>query len=105
VDPVSTAHDLRDVRDQLDGVLHGALWPASLQCSTVSGREAQALVEEVRRRLYRSWSENCTLRARLARALVEVDGQRSLNERLTEELEVRQVPRGRGVETLFGTHK
>jgi hypothetical protein len=100
---VTAANDLRDLRDELDGVLHGALWPDSLRCSTVVGREAQALTEQLRARLYRSWSENCALRARLARALAEVEGQRAMNAQLTEEAMAREAaPRGRGVEALFG---
>jgi hypothetical protein len=112
---MTAANDLRDIRDELDGVLHGALWPASLKCSTVVGQEAQALAEQLRKRLYHSWSENCALRARLARALVEEDAQRAINERLTAELEASDQAlrercrerlaqeRGRGVDALFPT--
>lgn len=81
--------DLHDIADRLDGVLHGALWPTSLRCSTVAGRACDELAEQLRARLHAAWSENCVLRARLASALAEVEGQRAMNAVLTEEAESR----------------
>lgn len=86
---MSATRDLHDLRDRLDGVLHGALWPTSIRCSTVAGRECDELVEQLRARLYESWSEGCTLRARLVRLCADNEGQRAMNAILTEEAERR----------------
>jgi hypothetical protein len=86
---MSAVRDLHDIRDRLDGVLHGALWPTSIRCSTVSGQACDELVEQLRARLYEAWSENCVLRGRLSRIIADNEGQRAMNAILTEEAERR----------------
>jgi hypothetical protein len=87
---MTATKDLHDIADRLDGVLHGALWPTSIRCSTASGRACDELVEQLRARLYAAWSENCTLRARVTRLAADNEGQRAMNAQLTEEAEERR---------------
>jgi hypothetical protein len=84
---MTTAQDLRDLRDQLDGALTGWPWPSSIKASTKIGAECLDLVHQLRKRRYKDWAENCVLRARLSAALKDNEGQREMNAILTAELE------------------
>lgn len=92
---MSAAQDLRDIRDAIDGMLVGWIgWRQKL--STKAGAECLDMVNEARRRLYKSWGENCALRTRLAAALREVDGLRATNELLTNTLDNSAARPGKG---------
>jgi hypothetical protein len=84
---MSATTDLHDLRDFLEGARHGSILCPRM--STVAGAEALAEALNFRGELRKLWSEQCSLRARLAMALRDVDGLRATNERLTDLIEPR----------------
>ncbi len=89
---MSAKDDLRELENALDGALHGWFMPSSLFPSTKTGARCLEHLKLLRQRLYRSWGENLALRARLRQALRDVDGLRSANQLLTNELEALRGP-------------
>ena len=79
---MSASSDMRDLRDYLDSALTGWIG-GRYDMTTVNGSEAFRLAKQLRHDRHKRWAEMCVLRARLSRALADVDGLRATNEVLT----------------------
>ncbi len=84
---MTAAADLREITNQLDGVLTGWIADRYSYMTTATGTIAEKLVRKLRERHFKQWCENCVLRGRLAKALADLEGARNANEALTNELE------------------
>ena len=83
---MTTADDLRDLRDALDSIAHGAL-PRWGTPTTKTGEEAQVAAREVYEKFIRALHHESAAQFGVAKARVEVDDHRTLNEALTDRAE------------------
>lgn len=89
---MSAVDDLRDLRDALDSIAHGAL-PRWGKPTTKIGQEAQTAAHEVYKKFIRVLQDESAAQFGVAKARVEVDDQRAHAEALTARCE--QVERER----------
>ena len=87
---MSTADDLRDLRDALDSIAHGAL-PRWFKPTTKTGEEAQLALREVYQKYIRALQHESSAEHAVAQARVQVDDYRSLAEVLTARCEAAEA--------------
>lgn len=83
---MSTADDLRDLRDALDSIAHGAL-PRWFKATTKTGEEAQVAAREVYGRWVRALHHEVAAKATVERSLAAEDQHRTHSEILTDRIE------------------
>lgn len=83
---MSTADDLRDLRDALDSIAHGAL-PRWFKATTKAGQEAQVAARELYEKHVRALHHESAAAFGVAKARVQVDDYRAHAEALTTKCE------------------
>lgn len=89
---VTTADDLRDLRDALDSIAHGAL-PRWGKPTTKAGEEAQTAAREVYEKWVRALHHESAAKFAIAKARVQVDDYRTHAHAMTERCEVAERER------------
>ena len=89
---MSTADDLRDLRDALDSIAHGAL-PRWGKPTTKTGEEAQVAARALYEKFVRALHHESAAKFGVAKARVETDGYRVHSEALTAQSEKLEAER------------